>query len=131
MTPDTALRLDHADRLLAVADADGLWPRGAVWLARIALETEVRAAWSRRYPQSWVHGMENQLLALVRIVDEDTRGRVAMLWTSLSHAGHHHHYELTPSPVEIREWLVQTRALIERLDEPTPRTDSRTSRGTE
>jgi hypothetical protein len=122
MAPDITLRLDHADRILATPDSGGLWPRGAVWLTRIALENSVRAAWKRRYPTSWVHGMDNQLLAMSRIVDDDTLRRVTMLWTVLSRAGHHHHYELTPTAAEIRGWLVETRKLIHRLDaiQPTP-----------
>lgn len=122
MTP-VELRLDHADRMLTGSRPDGPWPRCAIWLIRIALERAVSAAWTARYPGPEIHQMRNQLLVLVKVVDNDTQYRIGVLWDALSRAGHHHHYELTPTTAEIRSWLDEARALIARLESTMTPTD--------
>lgn len=113
MTTD---RLAHAERMLTGDGPDGHWPRCSVWLCRTALERAVHSAWLRRYPGVEIHEMRTQLLALAKVVDADTQRRAGVLWDVLSRAGHHHHYELTPTTAEIRTWLAETRTLVAELD---------------
>lgn len=106
--------LDHADRMLT---GDSRWPRCSVWLGRTALERAVRQVWLTRHPGVEIHEMTTLLLAVSTIVDAATVRRVGALWDALSRAGHHHHYELTPTAVEIRTWLVEARALVTALEQ--------------
>lgn len=113
MTPD---RLDHAERMLTGDGPDGHWPRCSVWLGRTALERAVRQVWLDRHPGVEIHEMRTLLLAVATIVDGGTLRRVGALWDALSRAGHHHHYELTPTAAEIRTWLVEARLLVAALE---------------
>ncbi|WP_156819648.1 hypothetical protein [Pseudonocardia sp. HH130630-07] len=112
--------LVEARRLLDRPDARDVWLRGAVWLTRMAVERAVRTAWGRKYPGSRVRGMRNQLLALAKVVDPQTRRAATVLWNDLSKAGHHHDHELTPTVAEIEDWHRAAVVLVDQLLQPRP-----------
>jgi hypothetical protein len=114
------LRLDHAEQLLTGSDLVGVWPRCTAWLLRLSVEHALAQLWASRYPAVNKCSMRAQLLALTKVVDTDTQHRVSELWQILSHAGHHHHYELSPTVAELRTWLTEARLLVTRLDNGTP-----------
>lgn len=84
----------------------GRWPRAAALLARQALEVELDRALAVRAP-----GLEQcsdaraTLLCLRRFRDHDTALAVEHAWMALSHACHHHAYELPPTVDELRGWV--------------------------
>lgn len=116
MNPAVRLRLDHAEKLIGGDDAAAGWPRCAAWLIRLALEHALNAVWARRYPELVDATKRTQLLALAVVADEATHQKAAQLWSRLSRAGHHHHYELAPTAAELRSWLDEVRALAAHLD---------------
>ncbi|MFY9806778.1 MAG: hypothetical protein WAK86_05870 [Pseudonocardiaceae bacterium] len=116
MNAGARLRLDHAERLLTGADLAGVWPRCTAWLLRLALEHALAHLWMSRYPEVNSCPMRAQLLALTKVVDTDTQHRASELWQTLSRAGHHHHYELSPTAAELRTWLAEARVIVTQLD---------------
>jgi hypothetical protein len=121
MNAEAERRLDQAESLLStdIAALDGVWPRCAAWLIRLALERAVDGLWQERNPPLIHVTKRAQLLALGRYVDADVQARAAWLWSALSRAGHHHHYELAPTLAELQSWLTEARAIAEAL--PTKR----------
>ncbi|WP_245839660.1 hypothetical protein [Nocardia donostiensis] len=111
--PSVAQRLETVDRLLAgtVTDAGGLWPRATAWILRIALEQLVDELWARVAPELMRCPMRAQLLALRAFTGPFTAARIATLWSALSHATHHHDYELAPGATELRRWREETAAI--------------------
>lgn len=108
--PSIGERLAAADRLLdgSVPAAGGVWSRATAWILRIALEQAVDDLWSRTEPDLARCPMRAQLLALRVVTDPFTAARIAALWTALSHATHHHDYELAPGVTELRRWRDDT-----------------------
>lgn len=102
-------RFDQAEIMLRTAGPGGFRPRCVAWLTRLGLERALDALWRRHNPVLIRCTKRAQLLALGRVVDGDTRYRAASLWSALSRAGHHHHYELTPTASELRSWLDEAR----------------------
>lgn len=98
------LRLDRAGELLG-GDTLSAWPRCAVWLIRLAVEHEIDDVWRRRRPELLTCRRRSQLLALGVVLDHEVQHRATELWTTLSRAAHHHHYELAPTAAELRSWL--------------------------
>jgi hypothetical protein len=82
-----------------------------VWLIRLALENELDHLWARHCPAVTGCTRRSQLLALGVVVDVQTQYLVTELWTALSRAAHHHHYEFAPTAAELRSWLIEARAL--------------------
>ena len=115
MNPAVQLRLDYAETLLGDARATG-WPRCAAWLIRLALEHALNGVWANRYPGLVEANKRTQLLALAVVADEAVHQQTAQLWSRLSRAGHHHHYELAPTAAELRGWLDEVRTLAVLLD---------------
>lgn len=115
MNDGTRLRLDQAEKLLDGESSNGTWPRCAIWLTRLALENELDQLWDRRNPEVRGCTRRSQFLALGVVIDGATSYRVAELWTTLSRAAHHHHYELAPTVAELRGWLNEARPLCAHL----------------
>lgn len=115
--PGIGERLAAADRLLdgSVTAAGGVWSRATAWILRIALEQAVDDLWSRTEPELARCPMRAQLLALRVVTDPFTAARIAALWTSLSHATHHHDYELAPGVTELRRWRDDTARIATEL----------------
>lgn len=111
------LRLRYAVTVLTAATGVTNWPRCATWLIRLALEGALIQLWRSRCPELMECSARAQLLALGKFTDADTQYRVSELWHTLSRAGHHHHFELSPTTQEIREWLHEAADLASRLDD--------------
>lgn len=105
MNAGTRLRLDRAEQLLAGEALAGAWPRCVVWLIRLAVEHEVDDVWRRHRPEVLACNRRSQFLALGIVLDCGIQHRATELWTTLSRAAHHHHYELAPTAAELRSWL--------------------------
>jgi hypothetical protein len=116
---NSADRLDLAEKLLGGGRLAGVWPRCAVWMIRLAIEHEIDAVWRRRRPELLACNRRSQLLALGVVLDDERRHRATALWTALSRAAHHHHYELAPTTAELRSWLRDARRICADLSAPT------------
>ena len=84
-------------------------------LTRQALETALAEFWATRAP-----GMEScsgaaQLLALPFYVDGPAARSAHETWSALSHACHHHAYDLTPTAAELRGWIEASGAIVDLL----------------
>jgi hypothetical protein len=110
-------RLDLAEKLLDGRRLAGVWPRCAAWMIRLAVEHEIDAVWRRRRPEVLACTRRSQLLALGVVLDGEIQHRATALWTALSRAAHHHHYELAPTAAELRSWLREARRLCADLNE--------------
>ncbi|MGH3847141.1 MAG: hypothetical protein ACRDS0_37830 [Pseudonocardiaceae bacterium] len=117
MNEGSHLRLKYAGLLLTGSEFAGLWPRCTAWLIRLALEHALDHLWATSHPGVAECPMRSQLLVLRVVVDIDTQYQISELWGALSRAGHHHHYELSPTAAELRGWLVEAQTLVTRLDE--------------
>lgn len=113
--------MDRCARLLADADTllrgatQGLWPRAAAFLIRMALEACLDAFWRRTAPGVERCDMNAQLLCLTGYRDQDTVRLAARAWAALSAACHYHGYELSPTVAELRALHTEVRALAARL----------------
>jgi hypothetical protein len=112
-------RLDLAEKLLDGNALAGVWPRCAAWMIRLAVEHEIDAVWRCRRPELLACNRRSQLLALGVVLDDEIKHRATALWTALSRAAHHHHYELAPTAAELRSWLREARRLCADLAAPT------------
>ena len=115
MNDGSELRLQYANSLVAGSALVGLWPRCTAWLIRLALEHALNDLWAASHPEIAGCPMRVQLLTLGVAVDAYTQHRISELWGTLSRAGHHHHYELSPTIAELRGWLIEARTLVTRL----------------
>ncbi len=113
MSPCTRL-LDDADSLLRTP-GQGVWPRGAAFLIRMALEACVADFWRRTQPGVESCDMQAQLLCLTGYRDQDTTRLAVRAWAALSAACHYHGYELNPTAGELRILHTEVRALAARL----------------
>jgi hypothetical protein len=112
----TRLRLTEAERFLTRGAPGAAWPRSVVWLIRLALEHELDCFWTRRNAAvRRSRRMRSKLLALGVVTDRATGHAVAELWSTLSRAAHHHHYELAPTAAELRNWMDDAHALCDLL----------------
>jgi hypothetical protein len=116
---NSADRLDLAEKLLDGGRLAGVWPRCAAWMIRLAVEHEIDTVWRRRRPEVLACNRRSQLLALGVVLDGEIQHRATALWTALSRAAHHHHYELAPTAAELRSWLREARRLCADLAAPT------------
>lgn len=108
--------LAAVDGIVAAEDADPATRRAAICLLRLAVEASVDAVW-------WAAGRREvstasrraQFLVLPQFRDPGTATAAAALWSSLSAAGHHHAYELTPTAAEIADWRDATAVCLAAL----------------
>ena len=109
--------LNHARRLIAGSDGpSGVWPRAAALLARQALEDALDRLWAAVSPAMEQAGRRTQLICLsLFLEDEALIADVRAVWSSLSRACHHHHYELAPTAPELEGWIQQTEHLLTAL----------------
>ena len=77
------------------------WPRAAAVLARQALEAAITDLWHAREPSIVGASMRAQLACLRSWVTHDLAAETAWTWHALSHATHHHAYELDPTREEL------------------------------
>lgn len=109
--------LDDADDLLAsgLPATQGLWPRAAAFLIRLALEQAIDNFWTAKARQMRECSRHAQLICLRSYLDKATAGRVTELWESLSGACHYHTYELAPTAAELRSWHNEAKELVAAL----------------
>jgi len=80
--------------------------RSAALLARQALEELLAEVWRRRAPGTEDTSFRAQLICLPEYLrDEELARRITLAFWALSQACHHHAYELTPDPSELRHWI--------------------------
>lgn len=95
------------------------WARGTAFLTRQALEAAVANYWHRRAPGMDTCDGRAQLVALRFYLAAPTMARLAhQTWASLSHACHHHAYELAPTAAELQRWIETVCEIINALDPP-------------
>ena len=114
--------LAEAERLMATParGTRGLWPRASAWLLRLALESALNDYWTGAAPAVGAcRSRRSQILMLSRYVSVAGARRVAMLWGSLSRAGHHHSYELALTAGELRHLHSEVREVV-RFLQPKP-----------
>jgi len=109
------LRADQAEELLHAArhlldkpDAKtiGVWARAVAYLSRQALECLLDELWCKRAPGTERVSTRAQLICLPCFLGNDLLARqITCTWNGLSHACHHHSYELAPTSTELRSWL--------------------------
>jgi hypothetical protein len=101
--------LERADPVTA-----GIWPRATALLARQALEAALDDLWILRAPGVEQCSAHAQLLCLPYYLtgDDKLAEGVSYTWAGLSHAVHHHLYELPPTSAELREWLTTVEQLV-------------------
>lgn len=87
------------DGRLALSSAQS---RMAALLARQALEDTVNTLCG---PELRHATMRSRLLYLRVLVDPQIADRAGIAWSGLSRACHHHAYELTPTPDEVRHLM--------------------------
>ena len=117
--------LDHARRLITGPDGPiGVWPRAAALLARQALEDALDRLWRLSVPQMRQASRRTQMICLGMLLkDEALIADVRAVWSSLSRACHHHHYELAPTAAELEGWIQQTERLLTALEPPPSPTE--------
>jgi hypothetical protein len=108
--------LSAARSLLERPDARtaGLWPRAAAHLARQALELLLDEFWRTKAPGTENTSTRAQLICLSSYLGGNgLASRVAFAWNALSHACHHHAYELAPTASELRLSLEVAQEFLE------------------
>jgi hypothetical protein len=122
MTAPTPLALLVAART-ALDRPGGLggsaWARSTALLTRQALEGALAAYWSARAPGMESCSAKCQLLALPFYVDDPNIRAAHQTWAALSNACHHHAYDLSPTAVELRDWLDTSQAVVDTLTQAT------------
>jgi hypothetical protein len=92
---------------------NGVWPRAAAHLCRQALELALEEFWKKRMPALADATLRAQLVCLpLYMKDEELARSVGYTWSALSHACHHHMYELAPAVSELKAWADTVEALI-------------------
>lgn len=113
MTPEALLA---AARALLSDAPKGVWSRAAALTARQALETALDQMWARRAPGLQDATARAQLACLTDYLgDEALAAEVRFTWSALSHACHHHAYELAPTASELGHRFDSVERLIARL----------------
>ncbi|WP_250028815.1 hypothetical protein [Paractinoplanes maris] len=115
--------LDEVERLMAAParGTRGLWPRASAWLLRLALESALDQYWTDTAPAVGAcRNRRSQILMLSRYVGATSSRRVAMLWWSLSRAGHHHSYELALTAGELTHLHAEVGEVVKLLHQRRP-----------
>ncbi len=89
----------------------GMWPRAVALLARQSLESALATFWSTKAPQVARCSSRAQLLSLRAYVDKEIAQQGHQAWVALSHACHHHPYELSPAASELESWILDVEAV--------------------
>lgn len=113
MRPDDLVA--EAQRLLEDCSAAtvSVWPRAAALLCRQALEAALRELWAATAPCVQQASMRAQLACLPSYLGDDSlAGEVTFTWYALSHATHHHPYDLDPTREELQSLLSATTRLL-------------------
>ena len=135
MTPNmvAALRIvSEAEGLLERANADtaSLWPRMASLLGRQAIEIAMSEFWLLRAPGAQNANWRGQFLSLPSYFGNRRLALEAFhAWSSLSGACHYDSYELSPSAIDLRNWLEVVREFAENVARQTDGTPSTAPRG--
>lgn len=95
------------------SETAGLWPRAAAVLARQALEETLDELWASRGPGMAECSRKAQFLCLPLYVDPEVASAAYLTWTALSHAVHHHTFELGLTGAELGARLDTIAALRE------------------
>ena len=114
--------LQAADHLLERPDLDlrGAWPRAVALLGRQALEGGLDQFWTQEFPNMMYASRRTQTLCLAQFVrDPDLTDGIRESWASLTRACHHHPFELSPTAVELKNWLVEVERLVTQLSATT------------
>lgn len=114
-TPQALLAAARATLDRPAALAGSAWARSTALLTRQALEIALAGYWTKRAP-----GMEScsgaaQLLALPFYLDDPAARLAHETWAALSHACHHHAYDLAPTAAELRRWLEAAQTIVDVL----------------
>jgi hypothetical protein len=118
MTPEELL--DAAWQLVVrpTQELAGLWPRAAALAGRRALEETLDEFWLLRAPGLEAASARAQLACLPSFLNPAELAReVSYAWMVLSHACHHHAYELGPTAEELQARLETVQRLIDRIHE--------------
>lgn len=91
------------------------WPRTCAVLMRCALEAALAEYWSDVDGRLAKVPMAHQLLVLHSYAGREMAADVGGAWRSLSHAAHHHAYELSPTMTELVAWRGHVERLIGEL----------------
>jgi len=114
-TPRALLAAAGATLDRPAALAGSAWARSTALLTRQALEIALADYWTKRAPGLETCSGTAQLLALPFYLDDPTARSAHETWAALSHACHHHAYDLTPTAAELRSWLEATHAIVDVL----------------
>lgn len=88
----------------------GVWPKAAALLGRQALE----AAITERFPSLAGAAGRHRNLCLPYLLGDDALARdLIQSWGALSHATHHHAYDLPPTAGELGRWLGAVEMLVD------------------
>jgi hypothetical protein len=95
------------------------WPRTCAVLLRCALEAALAEYWSGVDARLAKLPMAHQLLVLHGWAGREMAADVGEAWRCLSHAAHHHAYELSPTMTELVAWRTHVERLISELGTAT------------
>lgn len=115
-----------AEAARAVVDDPGAlpratWPRVCALLGRQAVEAAVEHRLAASAPGLERCSRATQLTCLPWYVDDPAAARRAhQTWAALSHACHHHAYDLAPTAGELRVWLDDVDRLVADLAASSP-----------
>ena len=106
--------VDAASDLLARpgAPVTASYPRAAALLARQALEARVQREWQATEVSLAETNMANQFHALCQLRNAEIAGMAHETWSALSHACHHHPFDLSPTVSELKPLIDTVRTLI-------------------
>lgn len=111
MSPAALLAVARSLVAGGTAADGGAWARAAAFLARQALEQQIRRALTRRFAIYGQPSFRGQLLAARAVLGPELAADAAYTWTALSGATHHHAYDLPPTAAELESWM----AVVERV----------------
>jgi hypothetical protein len=98
----------------------GVWSRAAALLGRQAFEIGLDEHWrSRGVPLDRLATRPQLICLNAYLPNRDVAARASHAWSALSRACHHHPYELTASPGELRGWLDAVGDALAALAVPT------------
>ena len=120
MTDDRYLPLQLLALGRMMADKPASGTVAAALLSRQSLEIALDRFWMRRSPTISASPVRTQLLCLRAYADDDTAGRAALAWSTLSRACHRHPYELAPSRIEVLRTADDVEQLVNMLDAAAP-----------